>query len=111
MPRPRLSAGSRYRPSVVVTLCVLLTAIPGRERELAHYEDQVLALLADHDGSVVVRFAATDGPLTEVQVLEFASERDLKQFQSDPRRLALSGLHDGSIASTIVIRGTLDRLC
>jgi hypothetical protein len=42
--------------------------------------------------------------LTEVQLLEFASEQSLAEFQDDPRRLALAELRAASIASTTVIR-------
>jgi uncharacterized protein (DUF1330 family) len=90
---------------IAITLCVLLSAVPGRDDALSDYEDRVLALLADHGGSVVVRMRAAEGPYTEVQVLEFASAQGLEAFQSDPRRLALSELRAASVASTTVIRG------
>ena len=87
-----------------VSICVLLTARPGREELLADYEDQVLALLPHHDAHVAVRARALEGPLTEVQLLEFASEQTLADFQNDPRRVALSKTRDAAIASTTVIR-------
>jgi len=40
---------------MAITLCVLLSATAGQEDERARYEDQVLALLPGHGGSVVVR--------------------------------------------------------
>ena len=38
-----------------VNLCVLLWAHEGREAELSAYEDQVLGLLAEHDGRIMAR--------------------------------------------------------
>jgi uncharacterized protein (DUF1330 family) len=90
---------------IVITLCVLLSAIPGREKSLAEYEDRVLALLGDHGGRLIARIRSVDGPWSEVQVIEFASEHGLGSFERDPRRLALSAMRDDSIASTVLVRG------
>ena len=38
-----------------VNLCVLLWAHEGRDADLSAYEDQVLGLLAEHDGNVIQR--------------------------------------------------------
>ena len=87
-----------------MTLCVLLSAHAGHEESLHSYEDEVLALLADHGGRVIVRLGTVEGPLTEVQVLEFTCQEGLASFQADPRRTALSDLREVSIASTTVMR-------
>jgi hypothetical protein len=87
-----------------IMICVQLSALPGREQSLESYEDQVLGLLGEHQGQVIARLQALDGPVTEIQVLEFESDRSLAAFQGDPRRLALSELREASIASTIVTR-------
>jgi uncharacterized protein (DUF1330 family) len=89
---------------VPITLCVLLSANPGRESALAAYEDRVLALLADHGARVLNRVRALEGSITEIQILEFPSEQALAGLQADPRRLALSDERDAAIASTHVIR-------
>jgi hypothetical protein len=96
----------------MVTLCVLLWARPGCEAELGRYEDQVLALLADHEGRVVQRARAQgstgegggDGQPAEVQILQIASDAALEQYMSDPRRTALAGQRDAAIARTDVLR-------
>jgi hypothetical protein len=70
-----------------VTLCVLLSAVPGNEQLLIDYEDRVLELLAGHEGRVLHRVRAIDprsAPF-EVQLIEFASEAALEGFMSDPR--------------------------
>ena len=72
---------------------------------MAHYEDQVLALLGDHDGRLLARIRSIDGPWSEAQLIEFVSEHDLQGFEQDPRRLALSALREESIASTTIVRG------
>lgn len=90
-----------------VTLCVLLWARPGREADLRRYEDQVLALLADHDGQVLQRAEVAgdhgDGP-AEVQILQLASETALEEYMSDPRRTVLAGQRDAAIERTDVLR-------
>jgi uncharacterized protein (DUF1330 family) len=94
----------RYLRGVSVRICVFLTAIPGREVLLAQYEDRVLGLLPDHGARIDTRVRALEGPLTEVQILEFPSEQALVDFQNDPRRTDLSEIRNAVIASTTVIR-------
>lgn len=92
-----------------VNLCVLLWARAGREADLSAYEDQVLGLLAEHDGHVIQRARtvaakADDSEPTEVQLLRFASEAALDGFMHDDRRAALAGQRDAAIAMTEVLR-------
>ena len=92
-----------------VNLCVLLWAHVGREADLSAYEDQVLGLLAEHDGHVIQRARtvaakADDSEPTEVQLLRFASEAALDGFMHDGRRAALAGQRDAAIAMTEVLR-------
>lgn len=92
-----------------VNLCVLLWAHEGRDAELSAYEDQVLGLLAEHDGHVIQRAKTVarngncDEP-TEVQLLRFASDAALDGYMRDARREALAGQRDAAIAMTEVIR-------
>ncbi len=92
-----------------VTLCVLLWANAGHEADLGRYEDQVLALLADHSGRVVqrARVEGGDGEPAEVQILQFASDAALEGYTNDPRRTALAAQRDAAIARTDVLRATL----
>jgi uncharacterized protein (DUF1330 family) len=94
----------RYLPGVSVRICVLLTAIPGREVLLAQYEDRVLDLLPDHGARIDARARALEGPYTEIQILEFPSQQALDDFQNDPRQTDLSEIRSAVIASTTVIR-------
>jgi uncharacterized protein (DUF1330 family) len=92
-----------------VNLCVLLWAHEGRESDLSAYEDQVLGLLAEHDGHVLQRARTVtekgnDSEPTEVQFLRFASEAALDGFMHDDRRAALVGQRDAAIAMTEVLR-------
>ena len=88
-----------------LTLCVLLWARPGAEDGLIAYEDQVLAMAADHQGRVLqrVRGSGADGQPLEVQLLEFASAQALDEFMADPRRQSLTAERDRVIARTEVI--------
>ena len=92
-----------------VTLCVLLWARDGRDVELRQYEDQVLALLTDHDGQVIHRahVIGDDGP-SEVQILRLGSDDALAAYLSDPRRTALAGQRDAAIERTDVLRIQLE---
>jgi uncharacterized protein (DUF1330 family) len=95
--------------AVPVTLCVLLVAATGQEAMLGRYEDQVLALLGEHDARVLTRLRALEGSITEIQILEFPSEQALASFQSDPRRLALGELRDAAIATGRLVTASGDR--
>ena len=88
-----------------LTLCVLLWARPGAEDGLIAYEDQVLAMAADHRGRVLqrVRGGGADGQPLEIQLLEFASAQALDEFMADPRRQSLTAERDRVIARTEVI--------
>ena len=95
-----------------LNLCVLLWAHQGRETDLSAYEDQVLGLLAEHDGHVIQRARTVagkgdDSVPTEVQFLRFASEAALDGYMHDDRRAALAGQRDAAIAMTEVLRVTL----
>ena len=92
-----------------VNLCVLLWAHEGRDADLSAYEDQVLGLLAEHDGHVIQRARTEprngdDSEPTEVQFLRFASEAALDGYMNDARRVALAGQRDAAIAMTEVMR-------
>ena len=92
-----------------VNLCVLLWAREGRDADLSAYEDQVLNLLAEHDGHVIQRANTVvrkgdDSEPTEVQLLRFASEGALDGYMQDARREALADQRDAAIAMTEVMR-------
>ena len=92
-----------------VNLCVLLWAHEGRDAELSAYEDQVLSLLAEHDGHVIQRAktvagnGTSDEP-TEVQLLRFASDAALDGYMQDDRRVALARQRETDIVMTEVLR-------
>ena len=100
-------------PENPVSLCVLLWAKQGKEPALSAYEDQVLALLAEHGGRVLQRGSvvadgagdsARSGRPAEVQFLEFPGEAALAAYMNDTRRLALAADRDAAIARTDVLR-------
>lgn len=89
---------------MAITICVMLWARAGCEQPLADYEDQVLASLGRHQGRVLSRMRVLDDGPCEIQILEFASEGALAEFQNDPERLALAGLRDEAVERTQIIR-------
>jgi hypothetical protein len=92
-----------------VNLCVLLWAHDGRDADLSAHEDEVLSMLADHDGQIIQRArtmggnGSSDEP-TEVQLLRFASEAALDGYLNDARRVALADQRDKVIAMTEIMR-------
>ena len=93
----------------MLTLCVLIWAVPGREAELAAYEDAVLAIIRDHGGSVLQRLRGVPGidggdDPTEVHVLQFASQAAFDAYLSDEGRAALAPQRDACVARTQAIR-------
>jgi len=92
---------------VTLTLCVMLWAHDGAERELAAYEDAVLGLLGDHGARVISRartLAVERGDPVEVQLLEFPSENALADFMVDERRAALADQREAAVARTQLLR-------
>jgi len=90
----------------VVTLCVLLYAVPGAEAELVAYEDHVLGLLPAHGARVrsrVRRAESGEGPY-EVHVLDFPDQDAFDAYMADPGRLARAAQRDRAIARTEVLR-------
>jgi hypothetical protein len=87
------------------TAYVFLWPCPGMEQALIAYEDAVLALVGEHDGTVVHR-AWTDGcggkPL-EIQLFEWGSAAAMERFMADPRRVALAADRERAIARTEVV--------
>ncbi len=89
---------------MAVVLSVSLWARPGGEQLLFEYENQVLGLLHRHQGRLLSRVTAIDEGPSEIQLLEFVTDRALAEFQSDPDRLALSAMRDRAIERTEVVR-------
>ncbi|WP_091036984.1 DUF1330 domain-containing protein [Glycomyces harbinensis] len=87
-----------------IELCCLLRARPGAEQEMTAYEDKVLALVPEHGGEVVSRVIGdgADGHPHEVQVHRFPDQAAIDAYMADPRRLALAGERDRTVAETIL---------
>ncbi|HWL98009.1 MAG TPA: hypothetical protein VNP20_11720, partial [Nocardioidaceae bacterium] len=92
-----------------IRLCVLLWEHPGRARDLAAFEDDVLALLSDHGGRLISRHVAIerdDGDPLEVQLIEMPDEDALAGYMQDPVRAKLARAHDRDaiVARTQLLR-------
>jgi uncharacterized protein (DUF1330 family) len=88
-----------------LALCVLLWARPGEEAALVAYEDDVLALLADHGAALLqrARSDSTDDQPFEVHILRFPSQDAHDRYMADDRRVALADRRDAAIARTEII--------
>ena len=92
-----------------IQLCVLLWEHPGRDDDLATFEDEVLELLSEHGGHLISRHVVTeredDIPL-EVHLIEMPDEDALAGYLNDPARISLAREHDRDaiIARTQVLR-------
>ncbi|MFW0792943.1 hypothetical protein AAFP30_03935 [Gordonia sp. CPCC 205515] len=88
--------------SAPLELCCLLWANPGLTDDLARYEDTVLALVADHHGTVVSRAigGGADGTPHEVQLFRFRDQAALDAYLADPRRSLLASERDHVVART-----------
>lgn len=92
-----------------LTLSVRLWAEDSCADDLGRYEDAVLALLAEHAATVVVRLRlpGVDGQPDEMQVLQFAGREALDRYLNDPRRAAMLEERDRVVARTEVTEAVL----
>lgn len=88
--------------NTALTLCCLLWAVPGQERAMTAYEDDVLALVPEHGGRVLHRVVGdgADGHPHEVQAYAFPSQDAVDAYIADPRRVALADVRDRVVART-----------
>jgi uncharacterized protein (DUF1330 family) len=94
---------------MTLRMCVLLWEQPGQGRELAEFEDAVLARVPAHGGTVVARETVLDrgdGDPLEVQIIEMPDEQALAAYLNDPARLGVLDRRDSVIARTQVLRST-----
>ena len=87
-------------------MCVLLWEQPGRDKDLAEFEDAVLAMVPDHGGTVVSRetvIERAEGDPLEVQILEMPDAQAVAAYLADPRRDALPPREE-IIARTQILR-------
>lgn len=91
---------------MAVTLCALLWAREGCDAALIEYEDQVLRLVPEHGGRVILRArsSGTGADPLEVHLLEFRSESALQQYLDDDRRKTLAESGGQAIARSDVFR-------
>ena len=85
-----------------IRLCCLLWAVAGRSADLHAYEDAVLRLVTDHDGTIVSRELGdgADGTPHEVQIFTFRDAAALDGYLADPRRTDLAAERDRVVART-----------
>jgi uncharacterized protein (DUF1330 family) len=91
---------------MTLRMCVLLWEQPGRDKDLAEFEDAVLAMVPDYGGAVLSRETVidrADGDPLEVQILEMPDQQAVTGHLNDPRRAPLA-TRDSVIARTQILR-------
>ena len=83
-------------------LVAVVEMAPGEAEAGRRYEDEVLALLTRHGGSLERRMRGTDAA-TEVQVIRFAARAGYDSFMADPDRVALRERLGAAAPTTRVI--------
>ncbi|GAA4170370.1 hypothetical protein GCM10022251_64180 [Phytohabitans flavus] len=83
-------------------LVAIVEMAEGKVEVGQRYEDEVLAFLPKHGGSLEKRMRATDAP-TEVHVIRFASRAGYESFMVDPDRLSLRNEIGDAAPTTRVI--------
>ena len=83
-------------------LVAIVEMADGHAEAGQRYEDEVLAFLPRHGGTLETRMRATDAP-TEVHVIRFASRDGYESFMVDPERLALRDRLGSAAPTTRVI--------
>lgn len=90
-----------------VTLAFVGYTTPERAEAAHAYEDEVLALLADHGAAVVQRARRRPGQdpalPVEVHVLRFPSRAALEAYLANPRRLAALDRHGETFTDKQVV--------
>jgi antibiotic biosynthesis monooxygenase (ABM) superfamily enzyme len=86
---------------------------PGCEAEFLAFEDKVLPLLANHNGTLVYRirpgasaFVESSEPLPyEIHLVTFTGKADFEAYKMDPKRLAFMEMKDRSVEKIVLIEG------
>jgi hypothetical protein len=87
----------------------------GQAAVFEQFEAQVLPLLAQHNGRLLLRIRPNDPTIIkqsieqpyEIHLLEFASQADFEHYLADPQRQAALLLKEQAIRSTLVIQGQM----
>lgn len=98
---------------MTIYLTQLIYINEGQAAVFEQFEAQVLPLLAQHNGRLLLRIRPTETtiiaqtlePPYEIHLLEFASQADFEHYLADPQRQAYLHLKDQAIRSTFVIQG------
>ena len=109
-PAAQLDAPDRLR-AIVVTQLIYVHA--DHEADFLEFEARVLPRLALYGGELILRLrpaaaafiAGSCDPPYEVHVVSFPSDDAMRAYSSDDVRQAALHLKNGSVKSTLVVRG------
>jgi antibiotic biosynthesis monooxygenase (ABM) superfamily enzyme len=80
-----------------VTFVLIARILPEGVEAFRAYEDAVLPLLPEFNGSLERRLRNPDGTI-EIHIVSFTSEADFQNYRNDPRRAAHARLLEKSSA-------------
>ena len=95
----------------MVIVTQLIYVHPGREADFHAFEDEVLPLLDEYGGELLLRLrpaaaskiaGSLEAPY-EVHLVRFATTASLEGYANDGRRLAALHLKDGSVRETFSV--------
>ncbi|MBD1365258.1 DUF1330 domain-containing protein [Mucilaginibacter sp. ZT4R22] len=88
---------------------------PGCEAEFHAFEDKVLPLLKDHNGTLLYRIRPNASAFVEscqelpyeIHLVTFSSKADFEGYKTDPKRLAFMEMKDRSVEKIVLIEGVV----
>lgn len=98
----------------MIFMTQLIYVHPGKESVFDEFEAVAIPLIEKHRGELLLRLRPTRDSVIagsielpyEVHLVRFPSDEALASFTADPERQRFLHLKDGSVRSSILVRGT-----
>jgi hypothetical protein len=100
-------------PKNMIYYTQLIFVKKGAEADFNAFEEKVLPLLKNHNGTLIYRLRPDAGNIIEssrelpyeIHLVSFGSKADFEKYKNDPKRLAFMELKNGSIEKAVLIEG------